>query len=371
MGLVKTVDYSNMHRTLLIFLILIISANPVKSNNSSHLEIIKKDSIIIYDSQYYNYMGTMSVLLLGEDTTLFGCGAGIFAKYDQKESWTRLLGSSGIENPPPNDNCLEKKKRRDIYECINIWNVVINGENEILIADDYCGWLYSLHITDNDNSYVISWGKRNVDEYLRMINIQNDKIAACWDQCDSNKSIIIMNNDGLAQKTIFIWPKELKHHLDSIGFTCGDYHLFPVINPCDSTIWIAANGYNYIFIVTMDGNLKDSLIISAPDYHMPPKLKSRIKSQAVWREWSSHWTPIYDFVYAPPGYFILVYHISDELPAVKQVWDTYGQEVNINIDPGWHILGVQPDGRIIFGYYEEECDVKKHKYTFYITRIIP
>jgi hypothetical protein len=139
---------------------------------------------------------------------------------------------------------------------------------------------------------------------------------------------------------------------------------------------LAIQGYNFIYVTDMDGNLLDSVPITLPDFRMPPPLKSRMKSGAVVDEWGSQWTSTTRFSYVSPGYFLMQYITGQVDCGAKErsrfttvVWDAKRQLVPLSIDPLWRVAGVQDDGRVIF--VAPEADSSGCKETLIVGRIEP
>jgi len=94
-----------------------------------------------------------------------------------------------------------------------------------------------------------------------------------------------------------------------------------------------------------------------------PPIKSRVKSNAVFAEWMSHWTILHSFAYVPPGYFLLQYEVGLEKYGKTMrtlystvVWDADRRPVPLEVDKHWLLVGVNDDGRLVFGHREIQAD---------------
>jgi len=189
-----------------------------------------------------------------------------------------------------------------------------------------------------------------------------------------NRMIGIMNPDLSEYHRIFDIPVKLRHDLDSMG---ADYYPLAAFNPIDSAIWVAFENYNMLYIVNKQGDLLDSVRITHPDFVLPQPPASRIKSWAVFNDWSSKCASISSLQFVPPGYFLLKYfgpRKNKEDPSSRPqhllCWNSKGEPVDLAINPEWQLTQVQADGTIPFVAYEREGGVMK-KAIIYLTRIMP
>lgn len=321
----------------------------------------------------------IGAVLLGGDSIMYVSLSGLFARFDGPQSWRRIIDCVPHTETVPFSVCYRYELERLIYP-EGLWRVSGEDGDEILVLEGFCSRLYSLQIHDGRQSHPRIWRKKtrkdHSQDYFDNVNIQGNLILSALGHFASDKAVALQYTNKPDYKRVFDYPEALTHHLDSIGWTESDRFCIPAFNPKDSTIWLAIYAYDYLYIIDMKGQLLDSLQISAPDYRVPPPIKSRIKSNAVFDEWLSHWTLLQTFSYVPPGYFLMQYHVGSEKYGKTMrwlystvVWDADRRPVPLEIDKHWLLVGVNDDGRMIFGHREIQADTLRVVLT--IARIEP
>ncbi len=302
-------------------------------------------------------------LLLEGDTVLCGSTAGIMAQYDRNEEWEKLVDC--VPSGDWWDDCENKKEFDFVFLPARLMQ--IRGSDELVVFDSYCSNLLTLPLPVTHQTNLKLWWKAQDDYYIREINLQGN-LLVCGIWSESDKLLLLSRTDDKKScRTIVDFTPDLRAKLDSLGI--DQAYCSPALNPHDSTIWFSIWGYSYLHIADIDGKLLDSVEITAEDYVPPGPPRSRIQSEMVHRDWLSRWTPPNEFMYVPSGYFVLQYHqlgwretgVPDSLSRYSLcAWTDDKQPVKLEADERWQLAGVQPDGRVIFGYYDiegETCQI--------------
>ncbi len=367
-----------MQKAMLFIAVLLASAFIAQESCCETLTVIDELSHT-FDSVGLSI--PIGALLLGGDSIMYVSLSGLFARFDSLQSWRKIIDCVPHTEAVPFSVCDRDELERLIFPD-GLWRVSGEDGDEILVLEGFCSRLYSLRIRDGRQSYLRIWRKKmredHSEDYCQNVNVQGNLILSALGRFASDKAVALQYTDKSDYRRVFDYPEALTHHLDSIGRTEGDRFCIPAFNPTDSTLWLAIYAYDYLYIIDMEGQLLDSLQISAPDYRVPPPIKSRIKSNAVWTEWMSHWTPLQTFSYVPPGYFLMQYHVGSERQGKGKgirllystvVWDVDRRPVPLEVNKYWRLVGVHDDGRIVFGHREIRDDTLRVVLT--IARIEP
>lgn len=345
----------------------------IPSGQSETLVEIAELSHVVDSTAQFNG-GVLSAILLGGDSAVFTCGAGLFVRFGNSRGWQRLVGCTPWDEQVPFSTCdskrLERLKMPDgLYR--------LSGDGDaIAVLEQFCGSLYILRVHNGSEGYLEKLSPKKGDDHYDVVVVQDDLMLCELRLTANNKVLALQRTDGSDYRRIWSYPLSLLRRLDSVGISGENPSCYPAFNPHDSTLWLAIGGYDYIYITDMDGRILDSVHISATDYRLPPPPRSRIKSTAVTMEWLSQWTRATSFAYVAPGYFLLQYYIGREVHGEigvglysTLVWNVDGQPVALEVDKHWQLAGVQPDGRIIFGHYEFEDSA--YKVVLNVVRIEP
>jgi hypothetical protein len=302
----------------------------------------------------------ISALLLGDDSVISGSGGGLWAQLNRHQPWQELIGSAPKRQWAV--DCFRRKRFSRLFVPEQVWKVSSTGD--IIVYERHCGCLLRLVIHDTGNYICEMWKDPPDGTVLGSAMIQEDLLLGGCFSSDRKLMVISKADSHSGYHGIVDFPLELEKRLDSVGINYA--YCRPALNPTDRSIWIAVWGYNYMYITDMNGELMDSVEITAPDYITPAPPISRIKSKAIWNDWMSKWTPTTVFCYVPPGYFFLQYRTdwqkydTDSIPLYStQVWDVNRTPVVFDIDSDWQLAGVQSDGRVIFGRYARAADSLK------------
>ncbi|MEW5994860.1 MAG: hypothetical protein AB1744_10755, partial [Candidatus Zixiibacteriota bacterium] len=147
--------------------------------------------------------------------------------------------------------------------------------------------------------------------------------------------------------------------------------------PIDNTIWLAFEYYNQVYIIDTAGQVLDSVAIKTADFRLPQPPVSRLKSNAVFQDWLSKCTPVRSFNYVAPNRFVLQYETGLEKSGLGSrqfyatvLWTADRNEVVLDVDETWRLVGVHPDGRVVFVQDRLE-ENKPRTAVIYIARIEP
>ncbi|MEW5994868.1 MAG: hypothetical protein AB1744_10800 [Candidatus Zixiibacteriota bacterium] len=320
------------------------------------------------------YRGRQIGAYLEEDLALVGTVTGIYAKFSRQDLWMKV-----IDCEPRGNNWWEDyeraKKKNVLFHPVHFWRA--RQSEDVLVFDKWMSSVYAINLR-HQNSIEVKL-RKDFEKKMGKTIVESVRI---WDDLvffdivsDFHDSILAVSPIDLSDfRMVFECPPALKRKLDSVGagHTCR-----PAFNPIDSTIWLAFVFYNYIYLVDMDGRLLDSVEITDPNFRLPQPPRSRMHSNAVYLDWLSKCTPVTSFRYVPPGYFLLRYRSGwerldvDSLPLYSTVvWTTDRKPVELSVDKSWELVGVQPDGRVIFANYLIE-DNKTKEIVLSIARIEP
>lgn len=362
-----------MPKATLLIAALLVSALVAQDSYGETLTVIEELS---YTTDSVGWSIPFGALLLGGDSVMFVSQSGLFARFDSSQSWRKIIDCVPYMEPVPFSVCNRKELERLIIP-EGLWRVSGKDVDEILVLERYCGRSYLLQFRDDGRSYMKPWRKKRVGhDHYQHVNVQGDLMLCALGRFASDKAVALQHTDKSDYRRVFDYPEALTHHLDSVGWTEGNPFCIPALNPKDSTLWLAVWAHDYLYITDMKGRTLDSLHISAPDYRVPPPIKSRIRSNAVSQEWMSHWTPLRSFAYVPPRYFLLQYCVGFEehskgIRALYStvVWDADRRPVPLEVNRYWRLTGVHDDGRLIFGHREAQGDTYRTVLT--IARIGP
>ena len=360
-------------RTIVILVTLVGSILAVPAARTETLTVVERRFHAL-DSLTY-CPSSMSAIRLGGDSLMHASYLGVFVQPDSGQPWEKVIDCySDDKEISYSDRCYSHRKLRQLVRPEGLWRVP--ETNEIIAFDGYCDWLYSLHLGAGPDSYVKLWSDRVKDDQFQTVNIQNNLILCGLPRYLGDRALAIQSVHESHYKRAFACSELLAHRLDPVGIGTGNHFCYPAFNPHDSTLWLAIYGYDFMYITDMAGHILDSLPVDAPDYIVPPEIRSRIKSAAVSREWLKLWTSVRSLHYAAPGYFLLQYDIGlkeIEGIAFRQhstlVWKANGEKVPLEISKRWVLAGVEPNGEIIFACLE--TDGEQSGIAFYITRIQP
>ncbi len=316
------------------------------------------------------------VLCVGDDTLLLLSDSGLYLFDKSTNSCQKLVDRFPLEEQVPFSYCDNERLTR-LVTPMGMWQHAAEEGNEILIYEGFCNSLCRLVASEDGRSFLTRDFKKKDDDLFTGVCVQNGALlSGLWLE-PGKETVSIQRLTGGDYRRVYRYPQGLARWRDSIGVGNG-YMRFcdPALNPHDSTVWLAIQGYNFIHVIDLNGNLLDSVAIPFPDFRKPPRLRSRIKSDAVVNEWDSQWTYTTSFSYVSPGYFIMQYETGKEICAGKEIvrfttamWDVNKRLVPLSVDPLWHVAGVQDDGRIIF--VAPEADSSGCKETIIVTRIEP
>lgn len=321
-----------------------------------------------------NYYGVTQALRPGRDSVLFLSTDGLYLQGSSEQGWKRLIDCTSEFEQVPFSVCQNDRLTRLIYP-EGMWRHAATGGYEILIYEGFCNRLYRLRESNDSTFFLTKCDQRKGDDQFGVTSVQDGTILSTLWGNDTKEKIVIQRIDGGHYRRRFRCSENLVRWRDSVDLDHSSLGI-PAINPVDSALWLAIDGYPYVYVIDLDGELRDSVPITNPDYKQPQPIRSRMKSDAVVDEWFAQWTPIWFFSYVPPGYFIMQYKIGTDTCAGRQqnkfatiVWNTNKRIIPLSVDPHWHIAGVQDDGRIIF--VAPEADSSGCKETIIVTRIEP
>lgn len=341
------------------------------------LEIIKEEAYTIDKKDYYFDYDRISALLIGNDTIISTSSAGIWVKYPAIQRWQKLMDCDS--DVQWNDEDFKKNRwdSKILAPPNGMWKNSIS--DKILIHIPSSINLRSLYL-EKDNCYI-DVDKKELDKFrgsYANFNFSNEHIVCGLYSYDKNQNLVeihnIKNGKIIDSYKIFKMPSGLRENLNSVWLS--NPSSFSLLNPNNNTIWVSVWGYQFLYIIDMKGELLDSVHIYQSDYLTPQPPISKLRTQAVWRDWLSKWTPVRNFNFVSPGFFILQYRTgfevveNDTIPLYSTViWDENKQPIDLEIDKHWQVAGVQPDGIIIFAHYKIEAD--KRQILLTIAKIIP
>jgi hypothetical protein len=323
-----------------------------------------------YGSKEHGRLHVSGVYLEGE-TTFAATNAGLLAKFSRKGSWRKILDREPIGNNTWEDFKTAKNKNA-LFSPGHLWR--ITSTDEIVVFDNYISLIYTINLRNRDKIKARLWKDPDEKSHVSTVSIYNDLILYGISSGFHDSILAVSRPDMSDYHRVFECPSALKQRLDSVW---ADPTCIPAFNHIDSTIWLAFDYYNYAYIVDTNGRLLDSIEIAASDFRMPQPPRSRMHSNAVFRDWASKCTPVNSFWYVPPGYFLLQYRSgwrgleTDSIPLRSTLaWRAGRRPVDLDVDKNWRLVGVQPDGRVIFAGYVID-DNKFRETILYVTRIEP
>jgi hypothetical protein len=326
----------------LLLLFILIAA----SSHAGSLRVVEQYKL----DKYY---GVSYSLRAGGDTVLFISKDGLYVRGSGDQEWQKLMECAQSDEQVPSSVCDSDRLTRFKYP-EGLWQYKSDKGNEVLIFEGDCNRMYRLGQADIGTPFLTKCDKRTGYDYLGNANVQSGSILNVLLGNDTKKRIVIQRIGGDGYRRLFQMSEKLAEWRGSVILD-HSWLGYPAINPHDSTLWLAVDGYPYVYLIDMEGTLRDSVPITNSDYRTAPLPLSRIESDAVSNEWYARWTPILFFAYVDPGFFILQYRVGWENCKEEElttratiVWDTNEQVVPMAIDPLWHLAGVQDDGRIIF-----------------------
>jgi hypothetical protein len=230
------------------------------------------------------------------------------------------------------------------------------------LFDSWCGQLLELDLRGSQLSHrrLVTGSER--DGFLSSVTVNGSTIVAGVRANDPDMLLAVMDiHKPGTYRYAFGYGRELKPYMDSVGLyraVC-----LPATYPADSTIWVAVQGYPWLFVINWSGDICDSLPVDGPGFTLPEPPPSRIKSAAVVERWAAGWTPIHAFRCTGQGVFILQYTLvkdEDRVPVRAEfgsvAWSAEGERLQIDIPRSWQLAGTQADRVCIFGYFEKKHD---------------
>jgi hypothetical protein len=320
------------------------------------------------------YLGVKYALRAGGDTIMFLSSAGLYVQGNMSQERRKLIDCAPAEEQVPfTAGALDTLSR--LISPSGMWQVSVAGESQIVIFDQFYGRLLRLTRANDGRMFLTKCDQRKGDDLFAESNVQDGTILSVLWGNNTKKKVVIQRINGREYRKVFRCSDKLVRLRDSVGLYNMTFGA-PAINPQDSSLWLAIEGYPYVYIIDMDGELRDSVPISNGDYRRPQPEKSRMKSDAVVDEWFSHWTPITSFLYVSPGHFIMQYRTGVEACQGERLnrystvaWNTKKQIIPLRVDPLWRLAGVDSDGRVIF--VTPTSDSSGCKETLVVTRIEP
>lgn len=359
-----------MYKYLILISLLLLYIFSFQSVKSESVNVMSEFS---YDVERTNQFFPISALLIDDDTLISCSTDGIWAKSGNTQSWKIIIENISHDDIYDfMDDCREEKELWSLYSPTDIFKYQNSGE--IIVFEGACNYLVEIKANEEGVYFAQKWQKSFNNINYHQICFQDDMFVGTRSYSDEKLLVYGNISQKGTFKRIFKYPPLLDRKLDSV--TINRPYSYPAFNPADSTFWLAFWGYDYIYIINKKGVLLDSLAFSSPDYIAPQPPVSRLKSQAVHKDWLSKWTPVKVFKYVPPGYFILQFLKGRENIGVDTIplhgtimWTSDRKPVKLALDPHWQLAGVQPDGRVIFANYaieDEQCKIELH-----VARIVP
>ncbi len=363
-----------MQKAIFLLTIFLMSLFLAVLCNGESLKIIDEMTMPVDEATYSgNKHGRLQIsgVLLEGDSAFATAKSGVLAKFSNEESWRRILDCE-----PYGNNWWEDyetaQKRNALFGPWSLWQIA--GIHEIVVFDAHIGSLYSIDLQNRNNVTAKLWKSPDEKFSIFTVAVYNGLILYGLSSGYHDTILAVSGPDISDFHMVFECPGTLKRKLDSVW---ADPNCRPAFNPVESSIWLAFMFYDYIYIVDMNGNLLDSVQITDPDFRLPQPPRSRMHSNAVFQDWFSKCTPVSAFRYVPPGYFLLQFRIgwrrleADSIQLFSTlVWTADRQPVELEVDKDWRIVGVQPDGRVIFAHYLMK-DNKAKEIILHVTRIEP
>jgi hypothetical protein len=322
----------------------------------------------IYIEGEHGKLHVIGVYLAG-DTTFVITSAGLVIQFSRKQPWKKVLDCEPWGNNWWED--FEKAKKKNAMFSIEcLWPMP--GSNETVVFDNYMSAVYRVNFLDLDDVKVKFWKSPDEKSSVYTVSAYNNLVFYAISSGYHDTILAVSGPDMSDFHMVFECPLTLKGKLDSVW---ADPCCYPAWNPINSTIWLAFMYYDFIYIVNMNGQLLDTIQISATDFRLPQPPRSRMHSNAVFQDWISKCTPVESFWYAPPGYFLLQFRSgwrkieADSIQLRSTLaWTVDRQPVELAVDEDWELVGVQPDGRVIFAHYVIE-DNEFKEIVLHIARI--
>lgn len=363
-----------MQKTKFLLTAFLISLFPAVLSHGESVNIIDEITLpadkATYGGKEHERLRVSGVYLEG-DTIFAATNAGLLAKFSSEQPWEKILDCEDRGNNWWEDYKTAKKKNA-LFEPRYFWR--ITGVDEIVVFDSYISSPYTIDLQNRNNIKARLWKDPDEKSSIKAVSIYNDLILYGISSGYHDSILAVSRTDLSDYHRVFEYPPALKKRFDSVW---ADPNCIPAFNPIDSTIWLAFMFYNYIYLVDMNGRLLDSVHIYASDFRVPQPPRSRMKSDAVFRDWLSKCTPVRSFRYVPTGYFLLQYRSgwrkleADSIRLFSTLaWMSDRRPVELAVDKDWQLVGVQPDGRVIFAEYLIE-DNKLKETVLYVTRIEP
>jgi len=352
----------------------LISLFPVVLSHGESLKIIDEMTVPVdettYSSKKHGRLQISRVHLEG-DSAFAATKSGVLAKFSNEESWRRILDCEPYGNNWWEDYETAKKKNV-LFGPWSLWRIA--GIHELVVFDTYLGSLYSINLQNRNNVTAKLWKSPGEKFSISRVAVYNGLILYSLSSGYHDTILAVSGPDTSDFHMVFECPPTLKRKLDSIW---ADPYCSPAFNPIDSSIWLAFDYYDYIYIVDFNGKLLDSIALDAFDFRLPQSPLSRMKSQAVFDDWYSKCTPVRSFWYVPSGHFLLQYRSgwekleADSIPRHSTLaWTADRRPVDLAVDKSWQLVGVESDGRVIFAEYLVE-DNKCKEVILHVTRIEP
>jgi hypothetical protein len=305
------------------------------------------------------------------DTVYATTNVGIFAKYTNGGDWVRIFDCSEYGENWREDRENAQKENK-IYNPGLMWYDKI--KDRYVIIDKYS---QSLFVINNQMSKAGTLQvQRQLDKnsYFNNFCPQEDFFLFGLESGIYDYSVGVVNSDFSDYRRIFKRDPALSQILDSLG---ADFYPIVAFNERDRRIWVALRHYDIIYIISKRGEIVDSIRIAADDFQLPQPPRSRINSEAVFKDWASRCSTVRGLFYVSPGYLLLQYFTKYLQSGIANVrlsptlcWTAKGEPVEIEVDKLWRLVQAQPDGRVVFARYIYENDAYV-KTIVYITRIEP
>jgi hypothetical protein len=302
----------------------------------------------------------ISGVLLEGDSAFATANIGVLAKFSDEQSWRKILDCEPYGNNWWED--YEKaRKNNSLFAPWSLWRIA--GIHELVIFDAHIASLYSINLQNRNNVTTKLWKSPGEKFSIFTVAVYDGLMLYSLGSGYLDTILAVSGPDMSDFHMVFECPHTLNRKFDSVW---ADPDCHPAFNPTDSTIWLAFDYYDYVYITDMNGQLLDSVQITASDFRLPQPPRSRMHSNAVFQDWYSKCTPVESFRYVTPGYLLLQFLSgwrrteTDSIQLYSTVaWTANRQPVGLTVEKDWRLVGVQPDGRVIFAHYLIEDDKPK------------
>lgn len=307
------------------------------------------------------------------DTVVVASNVGLLIKYPDTDNWMTLIDYRGGED---DYRTLDIKIQSGKYTYYPGYIQKMTGHDRYTVFPSL-GLTPYVYEVKNRTAAFVEWHEiENIYTHLQDIGIGKDVITYGVASDEHDTIISVSNVDFSDYRRVYQMPAGIKAFLDSVG---AFIECHPTFNPKDNSILFALSHFNWIYKIDTTGRLLDSILIDAESFLVPRPPASRLKTNAVFQDWLSRCTPIQRFAYVHPGYLIAQYstytwqpgdNYAERKSMPTLVWRTDKTPVDIEINDGWQLVQVQPDGLIVFSEQIYDND-SGHRTILYITRIRP